>query len=52
MAKGSHEYIDDPRNAAIRIWINGELFAREDAKVSVFDSASFWGWRLGRPAGP
>ncbi len=38
MAKGSHEYIDDARNAAIRIWINGALFAREDAKVSVFDS--------------
>ncbi|MAP49416.1 MAG: aminotransferase class IV [Oceanicaulis sp.] len=43
MAKGSHEYIDDPRNAAIRIWINGELFAREDAKVSVFDSGFILG---------
>ncbi|WP_422385524.1 aminotransferase class IV [Oceanicaulis alexandrii] len=43
MAKGSHEYNDDPRNAAIRIWINGELFAREDAKVSVFDSGFILG---------
>ena len=43
MAKGSHEYVDDPRNAAIRIWINGELFAREDAKVSVFDSGFILG---------
>ena len=43
MAKGSHEYIDDPRSAAIRIWINGELFAREDAKVSVFDSGFILG---------
>lgn len=43
MAKGSHEYIDDPRNASIRIWINGELFARDEAKVSVFDSGFILG---------
>lgn len=43
MGKGSHEYVDDPRNAAIRIWINGELFAREDAKISVFDSGFILG---------
>ena len=36
--KGTHEYQDDPRNATIRIDINGELFAREEARVSVFDS--------------
>jgi branched-chain amino acid aminotransferase len=36
--KGTHEYQDDPRNAEIRIDINGELFAREEARVSVFDS--------------
>lgn len=36
--KGTHEYKDDPRNASIRIDINGELFARDEAKVSVFDS--------------
>jgi branched-chain amino acid aminotransferase len=36
--QGTHEYQDDPRNAAIRIDINGELFAREEARVSVFDS--------------
>ncbi len=35
---GVHEYQDDPRNAAVRIWINGELFPRDEAKVSVFDS--------------
>ena len=38
MATGTHEYFDDPRNRDIQININGELFAREDAKVSVFDS--------------
>ena len=36
--KGTHEYQDDPRNAGIRIDINGEFFAREEARVSVFDS--------------
>ena len=36
--KGTHEYQDDPRNADIIIDINGEFFAREEAKVSVFDS--------------
>ncbi len=36
--KGTHEYRDDPRNAAIQIDINGEYFARDEARVSVFDS--------------
>ncbi len=36
--KGTHEYQDDPRNAAILIDINGGLFPRDEAKVSVFDS--------------
>ncbi len=38
MSKGTHEYQDDPRNANILIDINGEHFARAEAKVSVFDS--------------
>jgi branched-chain amino acid aminotransferase len=36
--KGTHEYRDDPRNAEIVIDINGEYFARDEARVSVFDS--------------
>ena len=36
--KGTHEYQDDPRNASILIDINGEMFPRDQAKVSVFDS--------------
>ena len=36
--KGTHEYRDDPRNADIIIDINGEYFARDEARVSVFDS--------------
>ena len=38
MAQGTHDYQQDPRNANILININGELLAREDAKISVFDS--------------
>ena len=43
MGKGAHEYLDDPRNATIQIWINGELFARDKAMVSVFDSGFILG---------
>lgn len=38
MVKGTHDYQDDPRNADIKISINGELCARAAARVSVFDS--------------
>jgi branched-chain amino acid aminotransferase len=41
--KGTHDYKDDPRNASILIDINGELFARNEAKVSVFDSGFILG---------
>ena len=35
----THEFLDDPRNEDILIYVNGELFPRGEAKVSVFDSA-------------
>lgn len=38
MAQGTHDYAGDPRNADIRININGDLYHRDEAKVSVFDS--------------
>jgi branched-chain amino acid aminotransferase len=38
MSQGVHEFSVDPRNAAILISINGELFPRDKAVVSVFDS--------------
>lgn len=38
MAKGTHDYDDDTRNAKIKINVNGELFPRDKATVSVFDS--------------
>ncbi len=34
----SHATIPDPRNEDIKIWIDGELYDRENAKISVFDS--------------
>ena len=40
---GAHSSIEDARNKSIRIYINGELFAREDAKVSVYDSGFMLG---------
>ena len=30
----------DPRNKKIKVWIDGNLYKREDAKISVFDSLS------------
>ena len=30
----------DPRNKKIKVWIDGTLYKREDAKISVFDSLS------------
>ncbi len=43
MAHGTHDYLDDPRNADIQININGELFHRDNAKISVFDSGYILG---------
>lgn len=43
MATGTHEYLDDPRNAEILININGELYPRSEAKISVFDSGFILG---------
>jgi branched-chain amino acid aminotransferase len=43
MSKGTHDYVDDPRNAEILININGELFSRAEAKISVFDSGFILG---------
>ncbi len=43
MAHGTHDYEGDPRNEDIQININGELFKRNEAKVSVFDSGYILG---------
>ena len=43
MTSGTHDYVTDSRNRNILISINGEIFSREDAKISVFDSGFMLG---------
>ena len=38
MNRGTHDSLADDRNNHILININGELFSRDEAKISVFDS--------------
>lgn len=38
MTHSTHAYAPDPRNASIRIDVNGTLYPRDEARVSVFDS--------------
>ena len=55
---GTHEYVDDPRNADVLIYVNGDLVPRAQAVVSVFDAGFVLGdgvWEglrvhRGRPA--
>src|SRR5262245_48729673 len=35
---GSQDFPADPRNANLRIWLNGTLVLRDEAKVSIFDA--------------
>jgi branched-chain amino acid aminotransferase len=54
MAQSIHDFHDDPRNAQVRIWINGALKPRAEAVVSVFDSGFVLGdgvWEGLRVAG-
>ena len=39
----SHETEEDARNRDIRIWVNGDIVHRDDAKVSVYDSGFMLG---------
>ncbi len=43
MSHSTHSYQQDARNEQIQININGDLFARAEAKISVFDSAFMLG---------
>ncbi len=38
MTHGTHNAVPDERNENVLIYINGELFPRNEAKISVFDS--------------
>jgi branched-chain amino acid aminotransferase len=35
---GSQDFVADPRNADLRIYVNGDLVPRDQARVSVFDA--------------
>ena len=35
---GSQDFAADPRNETIRIYVNGDLVPRSEAKVSIFDA--------------
>ena len=39
----THDAMDDPRNRDIKIYINGDLLHRDEAKVSVYDSGFMLG---------
>lgn len=38
MVHGTHNAIEDPRNKDVKIFVNGTLYPRDEAKISVFDS--------------
>jgi branched-chain amino acid aminotransferase len=40
---GSQDYAHDPRNDAIRVYLNGEFVPRDQAQVSIFDSGFILG---------
>ena len=42
-AHGTHDYVDDPRNAEVLIYVNGDLVPRAQATVSVFDAGFILG---------
>ena len=35
---GSQDYAPDPRNGRVRVYLNGDLVPRDEAKVSIFDA--------------
>ena len=38
MIHGTHNAIEDTRNNDVLIYVNGEFYPRNEAKISVFDS--------------
>jgi branched-chain amino acid aminotransferase len=41
--KTTHDADDDPRNVTIKIYVNGEIVPRDEARVSVYDSGFMLG---------
>ena len=40
---GTHDYVDDPRNADVLLYVNGDLVSRDRAVISVFDAGFILG---------
>jgi branched-chain amino acid aminotransferase len=38
MVRGTQGFVEDPRNDAVLVWMNGALTKRDEARVSVFDA--------------
>jgi branched-chain amino acid aminotransferase len=38
MTRGTHDALPDARNKDVQVYINGDFFYRDEAKISVFDS--------------
>ena len=38
MVRGTHDSLEDDRNASVLIYVNGVMTPRDEAKISVFDS--------------
>jgi branched-chain amino acid aminotransferase len=38
LARGTHEALPDERNEGVFVYVNGEFYRRDEAKISVFDS--------------
>ena len=50
--RGTHDYVEDLRNAEVLVYINGKFYPRQDASISVFDSGFLLGdgvWEGIRP---
>ena len=43
MTNTTHDALEDPRNADIKIYVNGDIVHRDEAKVSVYDSGFMLG---------
>ena len=43
MTQTTHDALDDPRNADIKIYVNGDIVPRDQAVVSVYDSGFMLG---------
>ena len=41
--RGTHDYVEDLRNAEVMVYINGKFYPRQDASISVFDSGFLLG---------